>query len=29
MRLVDSPNLPEGETVFRITPDGIKDVEEK
>jgi DNA repair protein RadA len=28
MRLVDSPNLPEGETVFRITPDGIKDVEE-
>jgi DNA repair protein RadA len=29
MRLVDSPNLPEGETVFRITPEGIKDVEEK
>jgi DNA repair protein RadA len=29
MRLVDSANLPEGETVFRITPEGIKDVEEK
>jgi DNA repair protein RadA len=28
-RLVDSPNLPEGEIVFRITPEGIKDVEEK
>lgn len=28
-RLVDSPNLPEGETIFRITPEGIKDVEEK
>jgi len=28
-RLVDSPNLPEGETVFRITPEGIKDPEEK
>lgn len=28
-RLVDSPNLPEGETIFRITPDGIKDPEEK
>lgn len=28
-RMVDSPNLPEGETVFRITPEGIKDVEEK
>jgi len=24
-RLVDSPNLPEGEAVFRITPEGIKD----
>jgi DNA repair protein RadA len=29
VRIVDSPNLPEGETVFRITPEGIKDVEEK
>jgi DNA repair protein RadA len=29
VRMVDSPNLPEGETVFRITPEGIKDVEEK
>ncbi|MFH1229606.1 MAG: DNA repair and recombination protein RadA [Candidatus Aenigmatarchaeota archaeon] len=29
MRLVDSPNLPEGETIFRITPEGLKDVEEK
>jgi DNA repair protein RadA len=28
-RLVDSPNLPEGETIFRITPEGIKDPEEK
>jgi DNA repair protein RadA len=28
-RLVDSPNLPEGETIFRITPEGIKDTEEK
>ena len=28
-RLVDSPNLPEGETVFRITPEGIRDPEEK
>lgn len=24
-RLVDSPNLPEGEAIFRITPEGIKD----
>lgn len=24
-RLVDSPNLPDGEAVFRITPEGIKD----
>lgn len=29
VRMVDSPNLPEGETVFRITPEGIKDPEEK
>jgi DNA repair protein RadA len=28
-RIVDSPNLPEGETIFRITTDGIKDTEEK
>ena len=25
IRLVDSPNMPEGETVIKITPDGIKD----
>ena len=25
VRLVDSPNLPEGEAVIKITPDGIKD----
>ncbi len=29
VRMVDSPNLPEGETIFRITPEGIKDPEEK
>jgi len=28
-RVIDSPSLPEGETVFRITPEGIKDPEEK
>ncbi|MEM5872349.1 MAG: DNA repair and recombination protein RadA [Candidatus Aenigmatarchaeota archaeon] len=28
-RVVDSPNLAEGETVFRITPEGIRDPEEK
>lgn len=28
-RMVDSPNLPEGEIVFRITTNGIKDPEEK
>jgi DNA repair protein RadA len=28
-RMIDSPNLPEGETVFIITPEGIKDPEEK
>jgi DNA repair protein RadA len=28
-RMIDSPNLPEGETVFLITPEGIKDPEEK
>jgi DNA repair protein RadA len=28
-RMVDSPNLPEGEIVFRITTEGIKDIEEK
>jgi DNA repair protein RadA len=28
-RMVDSPNLPEGEIVFRITTEGIKDPEEK
>jgi DNA repair protein RadA len=25
VRLVDSPNMPEGESVIKITPDGIKD----
>ena len=25
IRLVDSPNMPEGETVIKITPDGIRD----
>jgi len=29
VRVVDSPNLPEAETVFLITPEGIKDPEEK
>jgi len=24
-RLVDSPNMPEGECVFRVTPEGVKD----
>jgi RecA/RadA recombinase len=24
-RLVDSPSMPEGECVFKITPEGIKD----
>ncbi|MFH0928927.1 MAG: DNA repair and recombination protein RadA [Candidatus Aenigmatarchaeota archaeon] len=28
-RIVDSPNLPEGEAVYIITPDGIRDPEEK
>lgn len=28
-RMVDSPNLPEGEIIFRITTNGIKDPEEK
>ncbi len=28
-RLIDSPNLPAGETVFLITPEGIRDPEEK
>ncbi|MCW1301959.1 MAG: DNA repair and recombination protein RadA [Candidatus Parvarchaeota archaeon] len=28
-RLVDSPNLPEGEATFEVTSEGIKDVEEK
>ena len=28
-RMIDSPNLPAGETVFLITPEGIKDPEEK
>jgi len=28
-RMVDSPNLPEGEIIFRITTEGIKDPEEK
>ena len=28
-RIVDSPNLPEGEAVFTITPEGIRDPEEK
>ncbi len=25
-KLIDSPNLPEGETVFAVTPEGIRDV---
>ncbi len=28
-RVIDSPNLPEGEAVFLITPEGIKDAEEE
>lgn len=28
-RIIDSPNLPEGETVFIVTPEGIRDPEEK
>jgi len=28
-RMIDSPNLPEGECVFTITPEGIKDPKEK
>ena len=28
-RIVDSPSLAEGETVFRVTPEGIRDPEEK
>jgi DNA repair protein RadA len=28
-RLVDSPSLPEGEVIFRVTENGIEDVEEK
>jgi DNA repair protein RadA len=28
-RMIDSPNLPAGEAVFLITPEGIKDQEEK
>jgi len=28
-RMIDSPNLPAGETVFLITPEGIRDPEEK
>ena len=28
-RIVDSPSLPEGETIFRVTPEGIRDPEEK
>ncbi|MGC8516550.1 MAG: DNA repair and recombination protein RadA [Candidatus Acidifodinimicrobium sp.] len=28
-RLVDSPNLPEGEATFEVTSEGIKDAEEK
>lgn len=28
-RMIDSPNLPEGEAIFRITTEGIKDTEEK
>jgi DNA repair protein RadA len=28
-RLVDSPSMPEGEAVFRVTENGIEDVEEK
>lgn len=28
-RIIDSPNLPEGEAIYRITPEGIRDIEEK
>jgi len=28
-RLIDSPHLPEGEAIFRVTERGIEDVEEK
>jgi DNA repair protein RadA len=28
-RMIDSPNLPEGETIFTITPEGVRDPEEK
>jgi DNA repair protein RadA len=28
-RMIDSPNLPAGETIFVITPEGIRDPEEK
>lgn len=28
-RVIDSPNLPEGEAVFLITPEGIRDPEEE
>lgn len=28
-RIIDAPSLPEGEAVFRVTPEGIRDVEEK
>ena len=28
-RIIDSPNLPEGEAVYVITPEGIRDPEEK
>ena len=28
-RMIDSPNLPEGETIFTVTPEGIRDPEEK
>jgi len=27
-RMIDAPNLPEGEAVFRISPEGIRDIEE-
>ncbi|MEM7822865.1 MAG: DNA repair and recombination protein RadA, partial [Candidatus Aenigmatarchaeota archaeon] len=27
-KLIDSPYLPEGEAIFRVTSEGIKDVEE-
>ena len=28
-RMIDSPNLPEGETVFRIAGEGVRDLDEK